>query len=107
MQNTQEFQRLDEEISFYLNDKNAERALVLDAAWGSGKTHLINEWLNHRRQNRPYTPGVVRKNPMDIAYISAFGVRTADELHEKAVAAFIELAPKKRFFLAAAFCSLP
>lgn len=62
MQNTQEFQRLDEEISFYLNDKNAERALVLHAAWGSGKTHLINEWLNHRRQNRPYTPGMVRKN---------------------------------------------
>lgn len=96
MKNTPEFQKLDEEISFYLNDKNARRALVLHAAWGSGKTHLMNEWLNHRRENRPYTPGMVREDPMDIAYISAFGVRTADELHEKAVAAFIELAPKKR-----------
>lgn len=96
MKHTPEFQKLDEEILFYLNDENADRALVLYAAWGSGKTHLINEWLDHRRKNRPYTPGMVRKDQMDIAYISAFGVRTADELHEKAVAAFIELAPKKK-----------
>jgi hypothetical protein len=96
MKNTPEFQKLDKEISFYLSDENARRALVLHAAWGSGKTHLMNEWLNHRRENRPYTPGMVREDQMDIAYISAFGVRTADELHERAVAAFIELAPKKR-----------
>lgn len=99
MKNTPEFQKLDEEISFYLNDKNSWRALVLHAAWGSGKTYLINEWLGYRRKNRPYTPGMVREDPMDIAYISAFGVRTADELHEKAVAAFIEMAPKKSFYL--------
>ncbi|GLO70052.1 hypothetical protein MACH17_15690 [Phaeobacter inhibens] len=99
MKHTPEFQKLDEEISLYLSDENTDRALVLYAAWGSGKTHLMNEWLDHRRKNRPYTPGMIRKDQMDIAYISAFGVRTAEELHEKAVAAFIELAPKKNIVL--------
>ena len=60
--------RISEAINAYLDRDNTKYAIMMDGAWGVGKTHFIINTLIPARATTRFT------------YVSLYGVRTLDEI---------------------------
>ena len=58
--------------------KNDDRAILIDGAWGVGKTHYILEFLKELKNRKEYDETLENQN---IAYISLFGKSSINEIH--------------------------
>lgn len=92
MKNTPEFKKLDKELTEYITDKTIERALMLKAPWGSGKTTAIKYWLEQRTSEHRivrWTRGKLKP----VVHISVYGIKSQDELNERIFLEFINKSP--------------
>lgn len=76
----------------YLNNINAEYAVMIDGEWGSGKTYFLKDSLMRIMENIDNGKNKRRK----YAYVSLYGVKSIEEISKEIVFQFLGKKNKKK-----------
>jgi len=83
---------LDVSINSYLNDNNARRAIIIAGDWGSGKTTRIKKWISENTRNT-WIERAIYKKFRPAVYVSAFGIRSSQQLKDAISHKSLSLSP--------------
>jgi hypothetical protein len=69
-------------IKDYIKEPNTDYAILINGAWGSGKTHFLKNSVGQEIKKIPFLQKEKKQESYELVYVSLYGITKIDELRK-------------------------